>query len=71
MNITHIETQHYTQDQDTIDWFDIDGETWGINKRDEEFRLIDCDGCPVDLPNHDDKQKIEAMLNESSYFKHD
>lgn len=68
MNITHIETQHYSQDQDTIDWFDIDGDVWGINKRNGEFRLIDCDGCPVDLPTYDDQVLIDAMVNASEYF---
>ncbi|MAI64781.1 MAG: hypothetical protein CL600_07895 [Alteromonas sp.] len=68
MNVQHVETQHYTQNEDTIDWFEIDGESWGLNKKNGEFRLIDCDGSPVDLPNHDDKVKIEAMLEKSEYF---
>jgi hypothetical protein len=68
MNIKHIETQHYTQDDDTIDWFDIDGETYGLNKKDGEFRLIDCDGCPVDLPHSGDMELIDAMSELTQAF---
>lgn len=68
MNITHIETQDYTQNDDRIDWFDIDGETWGLGKKDGEFRLIDCDGCPIDLPNAGDIEKIEALSEVTMAF---
>ncbi len=68
MNIKHIETQHYTQNDDTIDWFDIDGETYGLSKKSGEFRLIDCDGCPVDLPNSDDMELIDAMTELTQAF---
>ena len=37
MNVQHVETQHYTQNEDTIDWFEIDGESWGLNKKNGEF----------------------------------
>lgn len=68
MKIQHIETQEYTQESDTIDWFDVDGVAWGLSKKDGEFRLIDCDGCPVDLPNSDDMALIEALSEETKAF---
>jgi hypothetical protein len=69
MKVQHVETQHYTQNDDTIDWFEIDGESWGLNKKSGKFRLIDCDGCPVDLPSADDQKKIDALVEHSEFFK--
>lgn len=69
MEVKHIETQHYTQDDDTIDWFDIDKVSWGLSKKNGKFRLIDCDGCPVDLPNFEDQKKLNVLIEKSEYFK--
>ena len=69
MNIKHVELQHYTQDSDSIDWFEVDGISYGISERAQnQFVLIDCDGCPIDLPNADDAKILNALIGKSEYF---
>ena len=68
MSIIHIEAHDYTENDDRIDWFEVDGETVGLSKKDGEFRLIDCDGCPVEMPTAEDLEVIEALSDLSETF---
>ena len=47
-------------DQDVISWYEMEGETWGIcvHTPAMERKLLDCDGCPVNL---DDHRNIEVI----------
>ena len=47
-------------DRDVIAWYEVEDELWGlcIHEPTMEAKLLDCDGCPVNL---DDQRNIEVM----------
>jgi len=55
MQIKKISTDRDAQNETTVTWFDVDGESWGIaNNNDGSIQLLDSDGCPIeDCNDHD------------------
>ena len=47
MNIEHLDTDRYWQNETTTYWFNVDGEQWAISDCNGDYLLLDCDGCPV------------------------
>jgi|TARA_R110000850_G_C9738590_1_gene444125 hypothetical protein len=56
------------QNESTIYWFDVteqgeEDEVYGIvESGSDEPRLLDCDGCPFDLPSAHDLEVVEACV---------
>ncbi len=46
---TFIEKVQNWQNETTIYWFELDGETWGVSDCNGERTIVDCDGCPVNI----------------------
>lgn len=47
MNIEFIGKDENTQDATTNHWFKVNGETYALSCRNDEYQLLDCDGCPI------------------------
>jgi len=47
MNATFTEKDQNWQNEQTIYWFDVDGETYGVSESGPHSQILDCDGCPV------------------------
>lgn len=57
MNATYISKDQNWQSEQTIYWFDVCGEEYGVSEQaGEEPKVLDCDGCPV---NTDDGKNAE------------
>lgn len=49
MDINHVETNRHGGDDGTTFWFEIDGESFGINETEGfDASPLDGDGCPID-----------------------
>lgn len=47
-NATYSSKDQNWQDEMTIYWFELDGETFGIGETGMEVVALDCDGAPID-----------------------
>ena len=71
MNITEICIDRIDQDQTTIEWFEIDGETWGLAQNDDgTIYLLDCDGWEIkDCSDHDSIKNTLELYKEMKVKK--
>ena len=61
MRITLIETDRDTQNQNTTQWFLVEGVSFGLcHNQDRSCQLLDSEGYPIDDCN--DHEKLKAML---------
>jgi len=61
MQIKKISTDRDAQNETTVTWFDVGGESWGIaNNNDGSIQLLDSDGCPIEDCN--DHNNIKSTL---------
>ena len=53
--IEFLATDTNTQDDRKIEWYNVDGEVWGLvtNLSTNKQSLVDEDGCPVNLDGFD------------------
>jgi hypothetical protein len=49
MAVVFIEKDQNWQNEQTVYWFDVDGETYGVSEQPLDVAVVDCDGCPVNL----------------------
>jgi len=54
MNIEFVEKDQNWQEEHTMYWFEVNGESWGVRDKLHGKDLIDCDGCPVEACNDHD-----------------
>lgn len=47
MNATYISKDQNYQNEQTIYWFDVDGEQYGVSEQSHSISVVDCDGFPV------------------------
>lgn len=56
--IKYLDKDQNFQDGNTVYWFDVDGESYGVCESAEAPKLLDCDGYPCNLS---DTWAIEIM----------
>lgn len=47
MTATYKSKDQHWQDEATVYWFDMDGETYGIRESGGQSTVLDADGCPM------------------------
>lgn len=64
-SIELLETDQNFQNETTTVWFDVDGESYAIcfeSGPASEPKLLDCDGCPINVERQDQIDIFEALL---------
>ena len=59
-NVTFVEKDQNWQDETTIYWFDVDGESFGVAESGPDATVLDCDGCPVNTQDAKNA-RLEAL----------
>lgn len=62
-NVKFTQKDNNWQDENTIYWFDVDGESYGVCESSYgDISVLDCDGCPVNT-----QDAKNAHLNDLKY----
>lgn len=49
MNAIYTTKDQNFSNEQTVYWFDVDGEEYGVSDQAGDICVVDCDGCPVNL----------------------
>lgn len=57
-----IEKDQNWQNETTVYWFELDGETWGVSDCNGERTIVDCDGCTVSMSDAKNAHLTAALV---------
>lgn len=64
ISYTKIKDQN-SQNEQTIYWFDVDGEMYGVSESHGESQIIDCDGYPVNTSDTKNQHLSKLVVTET------